>query len=71
MRDKPVQNRGYIGLLLLLLGVALMAMLIVRSDLFSGKKDDKGMLEEDLQAVDKAQEAKNLLEQQNKQSVEE
>jgi len=58
-------NKGFIGILFLLIAVAVMAIVIVRTDLFSGGKSDKSMIENGLDAVDKAEEAKNLLEQKS------
>ncbi len=62
-------NGGYIALLLLLIGVALIIFFVVRTDLFSGKPGDKNMIEQGTDAVKQAENAKALLEQQNKQSV--
>ena len=64
------------GIIVLLLGVALIVLFIVRTDLFYGKaksldsaKDDlnnaKGILEEGMDAINQAREVKYLLEQKN------
>ena len=54
---------GFIGLLALLICVAIIAILITRSDLFSGQKDGKNTIEGGFDAIDAAKNAKNLIEQ--------
>lgn len=63
MRINKTTQRGFIGLLMLLIGVALGLLFMVRSDLFSGKKEQKSTIEQGLDAVDKAKEVKALIEQ--------
>jgi hypothetical protein len=70
MKDKRNLNGGYIGLLMLLLGVAFIAFFFFRSDLFSGQKDGKTVIEQDLEAINQAKEAKALIEEKSKNSAE-
>ncbi|OGI68022.1 hypothetical protein A2738_00405 [Candidatus Nomurabacteria bacterium RIFCSPHIGHO2_01_FULL_42_15] len=64
------QNRGYIGLLMLLIGVAIIALLMVRTDIFTGQKDGKNMYEQGTDVIDQSNDVKNMLEQNSRQSVE-
>lgn len=69
MRNKRFLHGGYIGLLMLLIGVAITVFLIVRTDLFSGQKEGKSILKQDLEAVDKARDAKAMLERNDQRAV--
>ena len=71
MQNKKNLNKGYIALLMLLIGVALMVLFIVRTDIFSGKKDTKSMLEQDLDAVNQVKEVKALVEEKSRKTLEE
>lgn len=64
-------NGGYIGLLMLLIGVALIIFFIVRTDLFSGQKDGKNMIEQGTDAVEETNEVKHLIEKNYQQSIQE
>jgi hypothetical protein len=55
-------NRGFVGLLALLLVFVIIALVVVRTDLFSGVRGDKNALEQGLDAVEKTRELKSLLE---------
>lgn len=70
MKNKKNINGGYIGLLILLLGVVFMAFLFFRSDLFLGQKEGKTIIEKDLEAINQAKEVKNLVEENSKKSAE-
>jgi hypothetical protein len=70
MKNKRNLNGGYIGLLLLLLGVAFIIFFFFRSDLFSGQKDGKTIIEQDLNALNQAKDAKALIEEKSKKSAE-
>lgn len=61
--EKRNLNGGYVGLLILFLGVALMIFFIVRTDIFTGQKGEKSMLEKNIDAVDSANALKIKLEQ--------
>lgn len=69
------RQSGYIGLLALLITVAIMALVMWRSDLFSGTKDENGkaqnVIERDLKAIDSAQNVKEKIEFNNQRSIEE
>ena len=54
---------------MLLLGVAIIVFFIIRTDLFTGKKDDKNMIEKNMEAIDKANAVKALVEQKSRESV--
>ena len=49
--------------------VAIIAILMVRSDLFSGMKDGKNTIEQGMDAIDAAKNAKNLIEQHTREAV--
>lgn len=71
MRDKIILNRGFVGLLALLIGVAIIAFLIIRTDLFSGQKDGKNMIQKNQDYINKAKDVKNIIEQNNAKATEE
>jgi len=62
---------GYIGILMLLIGVVIIIFLIVRTDLFTGQKGSKNMIEQGTDSIQKAKNVKNLVEQDNTQTMEE
>jgi hypothetical protein len=62
---------GYIGLIMLLIGVAVIVFLIVRTDLFSGQKGSKNMIEQGTDSIQKAEDVKNIIEQNNTKTMEE
>ncbi len=76
-------NRGFIGLLALLIAVAGIIFFIVRTDLFTGGKmggnsTDQGiglegnnMIEQGQSAINKAKDAKALLEENSRKTTEE
>lgn len=74
-------NRGFIGLIALLISVAIIALIVVRTDLFQGstsidedgnevKNPDTNMIEGGFNAIDKARDAKNLIEENNRKTFE-
>jgi hypothetical protein len=64
-------NNGYIGLVSLLIGVAIISFIIMRSDLFKDKKDGKNTIEEGREMINQADNAKNLIEQNSRRYMEE
>lgn len=70
MKRKKNSNSGYIGIIMLLIGVAIMIFFIVRTDIFGGQKGDKTYLEQNLDAVDSAKDAKAMIEYNNSQYAE-
>jgi len=66
--DKKFSS-GFIGLLALLIAVAIIAILIVRSDLFSRSPDGKNTIEGGFDAIDAAKNAKYLIEQHSKEAA--
>ena len=71
MENKKILNGGYVGLLMLLIGVAIIAYLIVGTDLFTGQKEGKNMIEQGQDSINKAKTAKDLIEQNNINSTKE
>ena len=71
MKNNKNLNCGFIGILSLLIVVAIIIFFIVRTDLFTGQKEGKNMIEQGMSDIDKARDAKNLLEQNNKQLLNE
>jgi hypothetical protein len=67
-------NKGFIGLIGLLIGFAIIALLLWRTDLFQSKTKDgvpqKTIIEQDLEVVQSAKDAKAILEIQSKVRVE-
>ena len=70
MQSRKNLSGGYVGLLMLLISVAIIAFVIVRTDLFDGKKGGESVLEQGTDAINQAKEAKDLIEQNSRQSVE-
>lgn len=66
-----MKNRGFIGLLMLLIGFAIIAFFIIRTDLFSGQKDGKNMIEQGRDSIKEADNAKKLIEQNSRRTIEE
>ena len=62
MKNKNFLNGGYVGLIMLLISVAFIAFLIIRTDLFTGQKDGKNMIEEGNDAIQSAKDLKSTLE---------
>lgn len=62
---------GYVGILMLLLGVAIIIFLVMRTDLFTGQKGGENMIEQGTNSIQKAEDVKNLIEQNNIQTMEE
>lgn len=77
MQTKKISNKkyigGYIGLLMLLITVAVMAFIIVRTDLFKGfstdQKNSKNIIEEGFDAINQSKNAKNLIEQNSRNAA--
>ncbi|MFA6251445.1 MAG: hypothetical protein WC603_02355 [Candidatus Paceibacterota bacterium] len=69
MQKRTILNGGYIGILMLLLGVAIIVFFIIRTDLFTNEKDGKNMIEQNKDAIDKANAVKALMEQKSRESV--
>jgi hypothetical protein len=66
-----LKNGGYVGLLMLLIGVAIITFLIVRTDLFTGQKDSKNMIEQGQDDINKAKAVKSMVEQNSINSMKE
>ena len=56
---------GYIGLVALLISVVIIALIIVRTDLFTGDKDGKNMIEQGNDAINQTNKVKDMLESKN------
>ena len=61
---------SYIGLIALLVSVAIIALIVVRTDLFSKAKEKKSMIEIGTDAIDEARDVKNLIEENNRKALE-
>jgi len=70
MNNRTITNGGYIGILMLLIGVAIIIFFMVRTDMFGGKKGDKTYLEQNTSAIDSAKDAKAMIEYNNSQYAE-
>jgi len=64
MQNK-ILNGGYMGLVALLVSVAIISLIVVRTDLFTGNKDGKNMIEQGNDAIDQANKIKDILEGRN------
>lgn len=62
-------NKGFIGLIVLLISVAIIALIVVRTDLFSPAKEKKSMIEIGTDAIDEARDAKNLIEENSRKAA--
>ena len=65
MKKNNILNGGYVGIIMLLLGVCIIVFLIVRPDLFTHEKDGVNVLEKSQDYIDSAKDAKNLIERNN------
>ncbi len=65
MKKNNILNGGYVGIIMLLLGVCIIVFLIVRLDLFKSEKDTVNVLEKSQDYINNAKEAKNLIERKN------
>lgn len=63
-------NGGFIGLIALLISVAIIALIIIRTDLFSPAKEKKSMIEVGTDAIDEARNVKVLIEENNRKTFE-
>ena len=61
--EKNKYNGGFIGLLALLIGVSIIIFFIMRSDIFTKKKEDKNIIEQSNSYIEQARETKKLIEQ--------
>ncbi len=63
-------NGGFVGLLMLLICVSIIALIIVRTDLFkgfpTGQSGNQNTFEHGIDAINAAKNAKNLIEQNSK-----
>jgi hypothetical protein len=71
MKNKRNLNGGYVGLLILLISVSILVLVMFKSNFFRGQNNSKSIIEQDLNAVTKAQNVKNILENDNKKLLEE
>ncbi|HEY4478011.1 MAG TPA: peptidylprolyl isomerase [Candidatus Paceibacterota bacterium] len=62
-------QQGYIGIVLLLLGVLGVGLFAFRTDLFTGNKGDENIIEQGMNDIDKAQEVKDAIEQNNQKII--
>ena len=69
MKNSSIKQGGYVGLILILLGVLGVGLFTFRTQIFSGDKESKSTTERDLYAIDQAREAKDLIEQNSKNTT--
>ncbi|MDE2399942.1 MAG: hypothetical protein KGL67_02970 [Patescibacteria group bacterium] len=66
-------NRGFIGILMLLIGVAIVAFIIVRTGLFTnfptGQGSNNNMMNGGFGDINAARNARNLIEQDNQRAI--
>jgi hypothetical protein len=65
MKKNNILNGGYIGIIMLLLGVFIIIFFIVRSDLFTREKEGVNVLEKSQDYIDSAKDVKGLIEKNN------
>lgn len=63
------KNGGFIGILMILITVTVIIFIMLRTDMFTGKKGSKSILEQDLNAVEQAKDVKALLEKNSAQTI--
>jgi hypothetical protein len=66
---KFVKNGGYVGLIMMLVSVVIIALLVWKFGSFGGSGGVKTTPQEDLQAIQKAQAIKDVLEQRDRQAL--
>lgn len=59
---KNNSNGGYLGILMIFLGVIVIIFILIRPDVLTGKGEDKNIINQGLDSIDKAIEVKNLIE---------
>ena len=69
MRKIKKLNSGYLWLLVLIIGFTIIAVFIVQTDWFTGEKEGENMIEKNMEAIDKANAIKALVEQKSRESV--
>ena len=72
--NRILKNGGYVGLLMLLIGVAIVAFLIVRTDLFiepKGVQEGKNMIEQGQDDINKAKAVKDMVERNSVNTMKE
>ena len=74
LSKRILKNGGYVGILMLLIGVAIIAFLIVRTDLFTGQKggqEGKNMIEQGQDSINKAKAVKDMVERNSVNTMKE
>lgn len=70
MNKHTPTNRGFIGLLSLLITVAIISVVVWRSDLLSSNAKKQNQIEQGTGAIEAAENAKNLIEMGNSKTME-
>ncbi len=70
INNKRNLNGGYVGLLALLIVISIIIFFIVRTDLFTGQKGSKTILEQSTDSINKAKDAKTQIELHTSNSLE-
>ena len=71
MKKFKNRNGGFIGILFMLVALAAIMIYIVRPDIITGKKETKGMLEQNLDVVQKAKDIKSVVEKNSAKQADE
>jgi hypothetical protein len=63
--SKQNSSGGYVAILVLFLSVTLIIFFVIRTDLFTGQKGDKNIIERNKEALDSAEAVKLQVEQKS------
>ncbi len=63
-------NQGYVGIVLILLGVVILSIFAFRNDWFTGNKENGNIIEQSMNDIEKAEEMKNTLEDSSQKTLE-
>jgi hypothetical protein len=69
LKNKIKVNGGYIGLIMLLIGVVIIVFVVVRTDVFTSQKEDKNIIEKGNGYIDQTKEAKDLIEKNSQKTM--
>ena len=70
MKSDQNLKGGYIGLLVLFMGTALIIFFIIRTDIFSGKSGGKSIIEQKTDSINKAEESRNKIQIRSQEASE-
>ncbi len=70
MKSDQNLKGGYIGLLVLFMGTALIIFFIIRTDIFSGKSGGKSIIEQKTESIDKAENVRTQIQIRSQEASE-